>query len=150
MSDAVPVDDGRCFACGPYSAEGMHLRFAPHGEDGARAEITLPPRFQGWRGTAHGGIVMMLLDEAMAHACGVSGERGMTASMQVRFRAPVVLGQPLVITGKVKWKRRNVLAVEATVAHADGTVLATGEGSFVSRGPLAAGETLGAPGERSA
>jgi acyl-coenzyme A thioesterase PaaI-like protein len=123
----------------------MHLRFVPDGEDGARAEITLPPRFQGWRGTAHGGIVMMLLDEAMAHACGVAGERGMTASMQLRFRAPVQLGQPLVITGKVKWRRRGVLGLEATVAHADGTVLATAEGSFVSRGPLAVAEVLGAP-----
>lgn len=150
MSDAVPVDDGRCFACGPYSADGMHLHFVPDGEGAARAEIILPPRFQGWRGTAHGGIVMMLLDEAMAHACGVYGERGMTASMQVRFRAPVVLGRPLVITGKVIWKRRSVLGVEATVADADGTVLATGEGSFVSRGRLAPDETLGVPGARSA
>jgi uncharacterized protein (TIGR00369 family) len=150
VTGAVPVDDGRCFACGPYSADGLHLHFVPDGEGAARAEITLPPRFQGWRGTAHGGIVMMLLDEAMAHACGVAGERAMTAAMQVRFRAPVVLGEPLVVTGKVKWKRRAVIAVEATVAHADGTVLATGEGSFVSRGPLAPDETLGAPAARSA
>lgn len=145
MSDALPVDDGRCFACGPYSSDGMHLRFVPDGEGAARAEVTLPPRFQGWVGTAHGGIVMMLLDEAMAHACGVAGERGMTAAMQLRFRAPVLLGEPLVITGKVKWRRGGVLGLEAAVAHADGTVLATAEGSFVSRGPLARAEVLGAP-----
>ncbi len=145
MSDAVPVDDGRCFACGPYSADGLHLRFVREGEGAARAEITLPPRFQGWRGTAHGGIVMMLLDEAMAHACGAAGERAVTAAMQLRFRAPVVLGAPLVIRGKVKWKRRGVIALEATVEHADGTVLASAEGSFVSRGSLAVGERLGVP-----
>jgi uncharacterized protein (TIGR00369 family) len=145
VSDAVPVDDGRCFACGPYSADGLHLHFVPDGEGAARAEIVLPPRFQGWRGTAHGGIVMMLLDEAMAHACGVAGERAMTAAMQLRFRAPVELGEPLVITGKVQWKRRGVIGLEAAVAHADGTVLATAEGSFVSRGPLAQNERLGDP-----
>src|SRR6202011_3211786 len=70
MSGAVPVDDGRCFACGPYSADGLHMHFEPDGEGRVRADLTLPPRFQGWRGTAHGGIVMMLLDEAMAYACG--------------------------------------------------------------------------------
>ncbi len=144
MSGAVPVDDGRCFACGPHSADGLHLRFVPFGEGAVRAEITLPPRFQGWRGTAHGGIVMMLLDEAMAHACGQIGERGMTAAMQLRFRAPVPLGEPLVITGTVKWQRRAVIALDATVAHADGTLLAGAEGSFVSRGPLAK-ERLGTP-----
>lgn len=145
MSAALPIDDGRCFACGPYSAEGLHLRFEPAGADAVRAQITLPPRFQGWRGLAHGGVVMMLLDEAMAHACGLAGERGMTASMQLRFRAPVPLGEPLVVTGTVKWKRRKVIALEATVAlAAGGAVLACGEGSFVSAGPL--GEArLGSP-----
>ncbi len=136
MSGPVWVDDGRCFACGPFSADGLHLHFTPSGSQSVRAEITLPPRFQGWRGTAHGGIVMTLLDEAMAHACGNIGERGVTASMELRFRGPVPLGTPLVVTGSVKWKRRQVMGVEAAVSLADGTVLATGEGSFVSRGPL--------------
>lgn len=141
---AAPVDDGRCFACGPYNADGLHMHFEPDGEGRVRAEITLPPRFQGWRGTAHGGIVMMLLDEAMAYACGAIGERAMTASMQLRFRAPVPLGEPLVITGSVKWKRRHVIALDAAIADAGGTVLAGAEGSFISQGPLGK-ERLGVP-----
>jgi acyl-coenzyme A thioesterase PaaI-like protein len=143
VSGVVPVDDGRCFVCGPYNAEGLHVRFDPDGE-GVRAEITLPPRFQGWRGTAHGGVVAMLLDEAMAYACGAQGERGMTASMQLRFRAAVPIGEPLVVTGTVKWKRRNVFGVEAAVRRASGDVLASAEGSFVSMGPLGK-ERLGIP-----
>ncbi len=142
--NGAPVDDGRCFACGPYSADGLHLNFVPAGESAVRAEITLPPRFQGWRGTAHGGIVMMLLDEAMAHACGRIGERGMTASMELRFRAAVPLGEPLIVTGVVKWRRRAVIALEATVADERGAVLAGADGSFVSAGPLGK-ERLGAP-----
>jgi uncharacterized protein (TIGR00369 family) len=144
MSEALPVDDGRCFACGPYNADGLHLRFEPASEGAVRAEITLPPRFQGWRGAAHGGVVAMLLDEAMAYACGAAGQRGMTASMQMRFRAPVPLGEPLVVTGEVKWQRRNVLALEAAVRDARGALLASAEGSFVSKGPLGK-ERLGVP-----
>lgn len=150
MSAQVPVDDGRCFACGPYNAEGLHLRFDPDGEGGkVSARITLPPRFQGWRGAAHGGVVAMLLDEAMAYACGALGERGMTASMQMRFRHAVPLGEPLTITGAVKWKRRNVIAVEAAVLDASGKVLAGADGSFVSMGPLGK-ERLGVPDARPA
>jgi acyl-coenzyme A thioesterase PaaI-like protein len=144
MSEALPVDDGRCFACGPYNADGLQLRFVPDGENRVRAAITLPPRFQGWRGAAHGGVVAMLLDEAMAYACGAAGERGMTASMQMRFRAAVPLGEALTITGELKWKRRNVLALEAAVRDARGTLLASAEGSFVSKGPLGK-ERLGVP-----
>ena len=143
MSAVSPVDDGRCFVCGPYNAEGLHVRFETEG-DGVRAEITLPPRFQGWRGTAHGGVVMMLLDEAMAYACGAQGERGVTASMQLRFRGPVPLGEPLVVVGTVKWKRRNVFGVASEVRRANGEVLASAEGSFVSMGPLGK-ERLGVP-----
>ena len=134
--NGLPIDDGRCFACGPYSSDGLHLRFHATGDDSVRAEITLPPRFQGWSGVAHGGIVMTLLDEGMAHAVGLAGERGMTASVNVRFRSPVELGVPIVVTGKVNWKRRTVLGVESQVLTADGAVLAEAEGSFVSSGPL--------------
>ncbi|HEV3087447.1 MAG TPA: PaaI family thioesterase [Candidatus Elarobacter sp.] len=144
MSEAAPIDDGRCFVCGPYNAEGMHLRFERAGEGAVRATIVLPPRFQGWRGTAHGGVVMMLLDEAMAYACGELGLRGMTAKMDLRFREPVPLGVQIVITGKVKWHRRHVIALESAISLAGGTVLATAEGSFVSKGPLAK-ERLGIP-----
>jgi acyl-coenzyme A thioesterase PaaI-like protein len=144
VSAELPVDDGRCFACGPHSADGLHLRFERADGDTVRARITLPPRFQGWRETAHGGIVMMLLDEAMAHACIASGERGVTASMQIRFRERVPLGVPLVVTGGVKWRKRHVIGLEATVANADGTLLASADGSFVSRGPFGE-EPVGAP-----
>jgi acyl-CoA hydrolase len=79
---------------------------------------------------------MALIDEAMAHAAGYAGHRGVTASVNVRFRKPVPVGKPIVVRGRVTWSRRNVLGVEAKVLDAAGTTLVTGEGSFVSRGLL--------------
>jgi uncharacterized protein (TIGR00369 family) len=133
---SVPIDDGYCFACGPHNSIGMHVLFENLGEEGVRAETTLAPQFQGWRGIAHGGIAIALLDEAMAHAAGYAGHRGVTASMNVRFRKPVPLEQKLTITGRVAWIRRNVLGVEADVMDATGEVLLHGEGHFVSRGSV--------------
>ncbi|HUA09646.1 MAG TPA: PaaI family thioesterase [Candidatus Acidoferrales bacterium] len=132
---SVPVDDGYCFACGPENPIGMHLHFEPD-RDGVRAQTTLAREFQGWQSVAHGGIAMSLLDEAMAHAAGAAGHRGVTASINVRFRKPVPIGEPLAITGRVAWQRRNVLGLEAQVRDAAGVVLADGEGKFVSMGPL--------------
>lgn len=137
----VPFDDGNCFACGPENPAGMHVHFEPARDgDGVRAAVTLAPQYQGWRGIAHGGIVMALIDEAMAHAAGFAGHRGVTASVNVRFRKPVPLQTPLEVRGRVLWQRRNVLGVEAAVHDADGTVLVHGEGHVVSRGPLAAAD----------
>jgi acyl-coenzyme A thioesterase PaaI-like protein len=133
----VPFDDGNCFACGPDNPIGMRLHFdaSPDGE-GVVAGVTLASDYQGWRGIAHGGIVMALLDEAMAHAAGFAGHRGLTASVSVRFRKPVPLERPIEVRGRVTWRRRNVLGVQGDVFDDNGDLLARAEGSFVSRGRL--------------
>lgn len=133
----VPFDDGNCFACGPENPIGMHLHFErdPAG-DGVLCRCTLSSNYQGWRGIAHGGIVMALLDEAMAHAAGFAGHRGVTASVNVRFRKPVPLEAPIEVRGRVTWQRRGVVGVEAWIGDPKGTLLARSEGSFVSRGSL--------------
>ena len=141
----VPIDDGKCFACGPENPIGLHLRFEP-AANGVRARLTLAPEFQGWQNIAHGGIVMALLDEAMAHAAGYAGHRGVTASVNVRFRKPVPLGEPLELAGEVRWQRRSVLGLDATLRDADGTTLAHADGHFVSVGPIEAANDRRNPG----
>lgn len=137
----VPFDDGNCFACGPDNPIGMHVHFErAEGAEGVVARVSLGPEYQGWRGIAHGGIVMALLDEAMAHAAGYAGHRGVTANVSVRFRKPVPLERPIEVRGRVTWQRRNVLGVDASVLGGDGTVLAHAEGSFVSLGRLDAAD----------
>lgn len=135
---SVPIDDGNCFACGPDNPIGINLHFEPCPDGGVRAQVSLGRQFQGWRQIAHGGIAMTLLDEAMAHAAGHAGQRGVTASVTVRFRKPVPLEQPLEIRGRVASVRRNVLFLEASVCDASGVTLAEGDGRFVSMGPLEA------------
>jgi uncharacterized protein (TIGR00369 family) len=130
------IDDGNCFACGPHHPDGLQLRFTGDGTQGARATIVLDPKYQGYRGVAHGGIVMMLLDEAMAHATGMVGEKGVTASISVRFRKPVPLGVELTLHGRVTQTRARMLQLEGTLTDADGTVLATSEGAFITTGKL--------------
>jgi acyl-coenzyme A thioesterase PaaI-like protein len=142
VSDATPTDDGRCFACGPHNAEGLHLFFEPDGTGGAWTRVTLPPRLQGYRDIAHGGIVMMLLDEVMAHACRFINEKALTASCDVRFRKPVPLGRELTIRGRYKERRRNFLYLEGSIAMGE-IVLATASGTFSSLGPLASGRRPG-------
>jgi uncharacterized protein (TIGR00369 family) len=138
------VDDGRCFACGPRNELGLRLRFDVVGDGEVRCVTTLAPAFQGWVGMAHGGIAMTLLDEAMAHAAGATGRKGVTAEVRVRFRRALPLEAPLTITGRVLWRRRDVFGLEATVTDAAGRLLASGEGRFVSKGFVTPGSLGGA------
>jgi uncharacterized protein (TIGR00369 family) len=131
--------DGHCFACGPKSEIGLRLHFELAGHNRVRAQTTLAQPYQGWVGVVHGGIVMTLLDEGMAHAAGAAGYRGVTGEIKVRFRKPVPIGEPLVIDGRVLWQRGRVLGLEARVLDASETLLASGEGRFVAKGRVAPG-----------
>jgi uncharacterized protein (TIGR00369 family) len=143
----VPIDDGNCFACGPENPIGLHLKFELD-DGGVRSQVVLEQQFQGWREIAHGGIVMALLDEAMAHAAGAAGHRGVTASLTARFRKPIPLGRPLRLRGRVADRRRSVLFLQATIEDADGCLLAEGEGKFVSKAPLDAAQDRRNPAAR--
>lgn len=139
----VPFDDGNCFACGPANPIGLHLHFDRAEPEGVRCKALLASQFQGWRGIAHGGIVAMLLDEAMAHAAGAKGYLGMTGELKLRFRGAVPIGEPIVLRGSVRWQRRHLLNIEATISGNGGELLAGGEGSFVIKGELPKGALLG-------
>jgi len=119
------------------------LRFRELADGSVASDVTLAVTFQGWHGVAHGGIVALLLDEAMAYAAAAAGALGMTAALRLRFRAETPLGEPLRLTGRIRWRRRNVYAVEAALHAPDGTLLASGDGSFVEKGRLAPGQRLG-------
>ena len=140
---AAPVDDGHCIGCGKRSSIGLKMRFEASVDGSVESTVTVPERFQGWRGVVHGGVVALLLDEAMAYASAAHGYLGVTADLKLRFRGAAPIGAPLVVRSRVLWKRRNVLGLSATVASADGTVFASGEGSFVTRGKLPPGQKLG-------
>ena len=141
MSD-VPFDDGNCFACGPSQSDRHARAFRSRRRmRTASSRVSSWRRdYQGWRGIAHGGIVMALLDEAMAHAAGFAGHRGVTASVNVRFRKPVPLeradrgARSRDLAAPQRARRRG------DVLDDDGNVLAHAEGSFVSRGRLDAAD----------
>jgi uncharacterized protein (TIGR00369 family) len=119
------------------------MRFTVQPDKSVESTVTVPAGFQGWRDVVHGGVVALLLDEAMAYAAGAAGEIGMTADLKLRFRKSVPVGEPVVVRAHVVWRRRNVLGIAASIRAASGTLLASGEGSFVSSGTLEPGATFG-------
>jgi len=145
MAGFIPVDDGHCVGCGPSSEIGLKMTFMVAPDKSVEGTVTIPQRFHGWRAVVHGGVVALVLDEAMAHAAGAHGVLGITGDLKLRFRQPVPIGAPIVVRGNVRWQRRTVLGIEASLRDASGTLLASAEGSFIARATLAPGQTLGVP-----
>lgn len=110
--------DGHCFGCGPLNPDGLQLKFEP-GEDGSVAFYQVPERFQSWAGMAHGGVVALMLDEAVGWAGWHSGHPGVTGRLQVSYRRPLKLGERVRIVGRVENVRRSLVYVTAVVENAD-------------------------------
>jgi uncharacterized protein (TIGR00369 family) len=96
----------------------LRLKFEP-GPDGSVAEYHVPMRFQSWAGMAHGGIVALMLDEAVGWAAWHSGHPGVTGRLQVSYRRPLKLGEHVRIVGKVENTRRTLVYVTAVVENAE-------------------------------
>ncbi len=110
--------DGHCFGCGPLNMDGLRLKFEP-GPDGSVAFYKVPERFQSWAGMAHGGVVALMLDEAVGWAAWHAGHPGVTGRLQVSFRRPLKLGETVRIVGKLDHIRRTLVYVSAFVENRD-------------------------------
>jgi len=111
--------DGHCFGCGPLNPDGLQLRFEPAGGGTSAAFYEVPARFQSWAGMAHGGIVSLMLDEAVGWAAWHAGHPGVTGRLQVSLRRPLKLGERVKITGRVDSVRRTLVYVSAWIESAD-------------------------------
>ncbi len=131
----IPLDvrsDHGCFGCGRLNPYGLRLRFVQIGPVEVMAEFEPGAVHEGFAGVVHGGIVTTLLDEAMAWAAFAAGAWVVTARLDVRFRRPVVVGEPVRVFGRVRDDRRRLVEVDGRVARvADGVLLAEASGAFV-------------------
>jgi uncharacterized protein (TIGR00369 family) len=118
---------GNCFVCGKNNPNGLRLGFEIDKERQTLKSIFIAsPTFQGWDGIVHGGIISTLLDEAMAKLIYELGYRAVTASLEVRFKKPAPILEPLSIYGEITEVSKRLIRARAHVAEKDGTILATG------------------------
>ena len=94
--------DSNCFVCEPANQRGLRIPFAYDDESQlVTAEFTLGPEFSGVPRYVHGGVVLAILDEAMAWAAiAVAGRFAVVHQTATTFDRPVKVGSP---TG---WRRR--------------------------------------------
>ena len=121
-----------CFACGTLNEHGLGLRI--HVEPRRSwTELELQPRFEGWEGIAHGGILCTILDEVMAWALVAEDNWGVTARLSVEFKKPVPVGTRLRAEGWVTRSRRRLVETAARIVdQGSGAELAEATGVYVA------------------
>jgi uncharacterized protein (TIGR00369 family) len=128
----APNAANKCFGCGGANDRGMQLTFV---QDNVRRRIVgrfvLGDAYQGGGGIGHGGIIALLLDEAMGKACRFREVRAVTAELSVQYLKPVKVDEEIVVEGfETDQKGRN-LFLAGEIRNAAGEVLARGTARFV-------------------
>jgi uncharacterized protein (TIGR00369 family) len=127
-----PKPDNPCFGCGGANPVGMKLAFE---QDDARQRIVgrfrIGEEYQGGSGFVHGGIIAVLLDEAMGKAARFYGEPAVTAELRVEYKRPIPVNADIVVEGFVTRRDGRQLYHEGEIRNAAGDLLARGEGRFV-------------------
>lgn len=131
MPIIAPLANDGCFGCGPGNPIGLHLAFEHHADGGVQATFTPGIEHQGWDGVMHGGLVTVLLDEAMAWAAAASTRMYYTGRLEVRYRQPVRTGTPLVVRGWITRERGRTLETRAEVQSEQGQTLAEASALFM-------------------
>jgi uncharacterized protein (TIGR00369 family) len=130
-----PNPANHCFGCGGANEFGMKLAFELD-QDARRSKGTfvLGPRYAGGAGFAHGGIIAVLLDEAMGKISKLTEERAVTAELNIEYRKPVPVDREIVVSGwQEDQKGRNRFRI-GEIHDTQGNLLARGRGRFVVLG----------------
>jgi acyl-coenzyme A thioesterase PaaI-like protein len=131
--------DGRCFGCGPLNEEGLQMTFLPEG-DVSVTEFEVPARYQSWRGVVHGGMVALMLDEAVGWAAWHKGHPGVTGKLEVRYRLPLRIGERVRLSGRVDNVRRTLVYATAKIERiSDGATVAEATATLMEASPTVAG-----------
>lgn len=116
--------------CGVDNACGLQLSLYYDAET-VKTAFTIPQRFAGYGGMAHGGVVAAVLDEVMAWAANCAARGGTaTGEMTLRYRKPVPVETPIAAEGRVVSQRGRIYETEAELTGG-GAVLASAKAVFI-------------------
>jgi uncharacterized protein (TIGR00369 family) len=128
----APNPLNNCFGCGGANDGGMKLTFV---QDDANKKIVgrfvMGPRYQGGGGMLHGGIIAMLLDEAMGKVCRFRNARAVTAEMNIDFIKPIPTDQEITVEAFETAARGRNLFEWGEIRDAQGQLLARARARFV-------------------
>ena len=124
---------GHCFGCGPANPQGLHLHFTVDAQAlTATTTLTLTRLHEGPPGYIHGGIIAVLMDEAMSKLNRPLNALAMTRNMQVDYLRPSPLGQLLTLSSTHLRREGRKLFHQAQLHNAKGDLLAQANGLFIA------------------
>jgi acyl-coenzyme A thioesterase PaaI-like protein len=117
-------NSSHCFVCGLDNPRGLAMSFYSAGPGEVEARYTVPEAYQGYPGTVHGGILAAMLDEVVGRVVMTEDPNRffVTAKLELRFRAPVPVGEELHLFGHLQKESGHSMLATGEILLPDGNI----------------------------
>lgn len=128
--------DTNCFVCEQRNGRGLQIPFFHDPDDDVvTAGFTLTDDFSGAPTLVHGGVVLAVLDEAMAWACiAVARQWAVTRETTTRFDRAVRVGKPYRVEARVVEQSETEIVTSGVVVDLRQRVRAEASARFTPLG----------------
>lgn len=109
----------------------MGLKFYKHEDGAVFGNFFADPKYEGYSGIIHGGIVATLLDSAMTHCLLMKGIPALTGRLSIKYSIPIRTGTVVKVEARIVDQLHEMFILEGK-ALVDGTRVASAEGKYRS------------------
>ncbi len=120
-----------CFACGSNDETGLGLKFYKNEDGAVFGNFFADPKYEGYSGIIHGGIIATLLDSAMTHCLLMKGVPALTGRLSIKYSTPIRTGTVVKLEARVVDQLHEVFILEGE-ALVDGKRVASAEAKYRS------------------
>lgn len=120
-----------CFVCGRENPIGLHMHFFVDDHNCVHAEFIPQEEHQGFPGVMHGGLITTMLDELIGRTAIAMNLWCMTVKLDVRFKKPVPIGEPLKLKGEIIKPSSRLIEGRGEIRLSDGSLAVQAHGTYL-------------------
>lgn len=120
-----------CFACGANNGLGLGLKFHKHEDGTVFGNFFADPKFEGYSGIIHGGIIATLLDSAMTHCLLMKDIPALTGRLSIKYSTPIRTGTVVKLEARIVGQFHEMFILQGK-AWVDGKRVASAEAKYRS------------------
>lgn len=120
-----------CFVCGIQNESSLHMNFYEMDDGKVVGTLNGKDIHQSYPDRMHGGNICAALDETIGRVIWtIEDIYAVTMELKIKYRKPVPLNQNLIIVAELIKNTPRMFEAKGSVIDENGTVLATGEGTY--------------------
>jgi acyl-coenzyme A thioesterase PaaI-like protein len=125
-----------CFACGSNGGIGLGLKFYKNEDGVVFGNFFADPKYEGYSGIIHGGIIATLLDSAMTHCLLMKDIPALTGRLSIKYSTPIRTGTVVKLEARIVDQFHEMFMLQGK-AWVDGKKVASAEARYVELRRLA-------------